>query len=185
VTANHRGLGHIMKGCDMRNSTPAAGGHYLDEYDGPRFWQHVEISGGEAHRGDPLATADGQCWTWNGQHNSGSYNYGRFRLFGNWASAHRVAYKDFGNRLDDDLELDHLCRNPPCVNPWHLEPVTRTENVRRGIAANKTHCPKGHEYTPENTSQVKRKGKPVRYCGICLRESRHRTYLNRKAAGKV
>lgn len=32
------------------------------------------------------------------------------------------------------MQLDHLCRNPACCNPSHLEPVTPKENTRRGNA---------------------------------------------------
>lgn len=49
-----------------------------------------------------------------------------------------------------------VCRNRICVRPDHLEPVTRRENVRRGIGpaavhARKTHCPQGHPYSEANT----------------------------------
>ncbi len=30
-----------------------------------------------------------------------------------------------------ESELDHLCQNRRCVNPAHLEPVSRSENLRR------------------------------------------------------
>lgn len=46
--------------------------------------------------------------------------------------AHRVAwelfYEDF---IDEDHEIDHLCRTRACVNPDHLEQVSRSENQRR------------------------------------------------------
>ena len=50
------------------------------------------------------------------------------------------------------LTLDHLCRNPPCVNPDHMEEVTMRTNVLRGNtgpARNvvKTHCPRGHAFS--------------------------------------
>lgn len=32
-----------------------------------------------------------------------------------------------------ELQLDHLCRVTSCVNPMHLESVTRSENLKRGI----------------------------------------------------
>lgn len=37
------------------------------------------------------------------------------------------------------MVADHLCNNPPCINPEHLEVVTVAENVRRGRSSNLTH----------------------------------------------
>lgn len=31
------------------------------------------------------------------------------------------------------LAIDHLCRNPICVNPDHMEVVAQHENKRRGV----------------------------------------------------
>ena len=49
--------------------------------------------------------------------------------------AHRVYYERHVGPVPEGLELDHLCRNPGCVNPEHLEPVTHAENIRRGYQA--------------------------------------------------
>ncbi|NED52837.1 HNH endonuclease, partial [Micromonospora aurantiaca] len=72
---------------------------------------------------------------------------------------------------------DHLCRNRACVNVTHLEIVTNRINILRGEtlqAANaaKTHCIRGHEFTPENT-YVKNGG---RDCRTCARERQRETY---------
>ena len=47
--------------------------------------------------------------------------------------AHRIAYRLARGAIPDGLQLDHLCRVRLCVNPEHLEPVTASENVRRGL----------------------------------------------------
>jgi HNH endonuclease len=110
------------------------------------------------------------CWIWIGALASFSpstpLGYGRFR----GRQAHRVAWERLRGPVPENLELDHLCRMTPCVNPDHLEPVTHAENLRRGKGnqnAQKTHCIRGHEFTPENTYRQSGGG---RGCRICRRE---------------
>lgn len=96
--------------------------------------------------------------------------------------AHRVAWTLTHGPIPDAADIDHVCRVIACCNPdpKHLEPVTHRENLRRGqgasaINAKKTHCPQGHEYTPENTIIRERDGYTGRECRICARESSKRS----------
>jgi hypothetical protein len=114
----------------------------------------------------------GHCWVWTGYLDRG---YGRYRS--NWA--HRHAWKTLVGAIPEGLQLDHLCRNPPCVNPKHLEPVTSAENMRRRKEAHTT-CFRGHEYTPENT-YLRARG--FRQCRTCNREAVDR-YAARKRSGR-
>lgn len=91
--------------------------------------------------------------------------------------AHRAAYVASRGPIPEGLEIDHLCRNKQCVNPDHLEPVTRAENARRRFA-DYTHCANGHEYTIANTY---RRPSGFRDCRACGRE-RVRAYKSRKKA---
>lgn len=110
------------------------------------------------------------CWVWVGT--LGGNGYGKVYFNGKPRWAHRVVYELHGNKIPHGLELDHLCRNPLCVNPSHLEPVTHRENMMRAphtarhIHAAKTHCPSGHPYSPENTTVYR----GMRYCRICSRK---------------
>lgn len=76
--------------------------------------------------------------------------------------------------VPEGLELDHLCRNPPCCNPAHLEPVTHAENMRRaGLAV--TQCKHGHEYTEANTYVTKKGERSCRTCHrLAERDRRHK-----------
>lgn len=108
------------------------------------------------------------CWPWTGSLRVG---YGAFALTHHLrVGAHRWSYEHFRGPIPDGLTIDHLCRNKRCVNPDHLEVVTRGENTRRANASI-THCPQGHEYTPENT-RVGFKNK--RACRACERDRARR-----------
>lgn len=55
----------------------------------------------------------------------------------------------------------------------HLELVTSRENTLRGVSpaaqrARRTHCPAGHEFTPENTYTQPSSGQ--RKCRTCVRD---------------
>jgi hypothetical protein len=70
------------------------------------------------------------CWVW--QASRTSHGYGRVSVRGRVMVAHRAMYEKYIGPVPDGLELDHLCRNPPCCNPAHMEPVTHAENMQRG-----------------------------------------------------
>jgi hypothetical protein len=74
------------------------------------------------------------CWLWSGAMSSGKYGgYGLINVGGNKIrNAHRVVYELHKGAVPEGLDLDHLCRSRWCVNPEHLEPVTRKENLNRG-----------------------------------------------------
>jgi hypothetical protein len=55
-----------------------------------------------------------------------------------------VAYRFWVGYIPTGKELDHLCRQPSCVNPLHLEAVTHTENMQRGAYSMKKVCKRGH-----------------------------------------
>lgn len=105
------------------------------------------------------------CWVWTGSISIRGYGKCHSRTR-NTTYAHRLVYMELVGPIPEGLELDHLCRNTRCVNPDHLEPVTRLENMRRRYAI-QTHCINGHEYTPENT-YTDRRGRHD--CRACIRE---------------
>jgi len=124
---------------------------------------------------DKFVVGDG-CWPWTACRSSDGY--GHIRIEGSVYKAHRVVYELMVGPIPVGLEIDHLCRNRACVRPDHLEPVTKTTNVRRGLAmvngaqnAAKTHCPAGHPYDAENTRVGRtRMGIAYRVCRTCDRE---------------
>jgi hypothetical protein len=135
----------------------------------------------------------GSCWLWTAY--TMRRGYGRFGHAGKIYLAHRAVYEGMVGEIPPGLELDHLCRNRNCVNPLHLEPVTRKENVRRGLAGKhtshlvgdnnpqgaKTHCPAGHVYSADNTYIAKtKKGGINRQCILCRNEKCRKWYLSHR-----
>lgn len=76
------------------------------------------------------------CWEW--QRCQDEKGYGIMKSNGRNIKAHRYFFEKHIGKIPMGLQLDHLCRNPSCVNPDHLEPVTNAENCRRGNNAKLT-----------------------------------------------
>lgn len=72
------------------------------------------------------------CWLWKGYKDA--KGYGQFHLEGATQWAHRVAFAIWNGSIEAGMEVNHKkeCLNPSCVNPAHLEKVTKSENVADG-----------------------------------------------------
>jgi hypothetical protein len=138
-------------------------------------WNRGHRVGDEARFFAKVMKTDDGCWLWMGfRWKSG---YPRF-----WADdpigvspkrdwrAHRWAYLRFRGPIPEGLQPDHLCRNPGCVNPWHLEAVSARENTLRGNTvsgnnARKVVCLKGHSLGGENLYMTPDGRRQCRVCG--------------------
>jgi len=120
-----------------------------------------------------MVVEDG-CWLWTAALNSKGYGVVWAPDQSKLVLAHRRVWEMFNGPMPDGLVSDHLCRVTSCVNPDHIEPVTGTENLRRGnnFNAAKTHCPRGHEYTKDNTYPNQR-GRNCRTCARARARAQH------------
>lgn len=113
------------------------------------------------------------CWIW--RRGLTAEGYGDAKRNGT-RYAHRIAYEAFRGPIPDGMHIDHLCERRCCANPWHLEPVTRQENVRRGYRSDAESCSAGHLWRLyERWYTVAKTGKRYRQCGECVR-LRRRAY---------
>ena len=130
-----------------------------------RFWEKVNKTD--------------SCWIWTGAVNHKGYGFFKSP---STPVAHRYSYEITFGKIPDGYQIDHLCKVRNCVRPDHLEAVTPKENNSRSgcwdINKNKTHCPRGHEYTDDNT-YVQKKGSRV--CKECARVLGRERYQKKKS----
>lgn len=137
-----------------------------------RFWEKVEKTD--------------TCWLWTAYVRPNGY--GSIQGRRGPLLVHRLAFEWAFGPIRPGLTIDHLCRTRHCVRPAHMEAVANRTNVLRGVGptavnAQKTHCPQGHPYSPENTMRRRVRGVDGgRLCRECYRQSWRRWYAAKKAA---
>lgn len=133
---------------------------------------------------------DTGCWLWtNGLHPNG-YGKGSALVATRCRFAHRIAYLAMVGPIPPKLDLDHLCRVRRCVNPDHLEPVTRSVNLTRGLTGkfhrDRETCRRGHPMTEENTFHCIKMDKgrvyKARQCRTCVNLKRRERRAVQKLA---
>jgi hypothetical protein len=134
-----------------------------------RFWSKVDRRGPD------------ECWPWTGARTP--RGAGNFRLSNprRVVRAYVYAWEPAYGPVPAGYELHHRCEHPWCCNPTHLELRTSADRDRAwaGKAQRaRTHCPQGHEYTPENTWVYRGR----RYCRTCRRERERARKSRLKAA---
>ena len=115
------------------------------------------------------------CWLWNAGKNY--KDYGNFSVTINGCSktyrAHRFIYEYFNGTIPEGMLVCHTCDTPRCVNPNHLWLGTVSDNTvdsvnkKRHGMTKKTHCPRGHEYTLDNTYTRANRASHARECRKC------------------
>jgi hypothetical protein len=109
------------------------------------------------------------CWIYTGGLNHDGY--GRLKIDGKMQFAHRVVYTAAHGPVPDGKEVCHSCDVRSCVKPSHLFACTHLANIRDASEKGRmrarsawTHCLRGHEFTPENTT-IRSNG--TRLCRTC------------------
>jgi hypothetical protein len=80
-----------------------------------RFWEKVDKTD--------------SCWLWTAAVNPGT-GYGQFTAYtGVQVQAHRYSYELASGPLPVGLDVHHTCHVRRCVNPAHLQALTRSQNL--------------------------------------------------------
>ncbi len=75
-----------------------------------------------------------ECWHWLGSKRGGrgkGGQYGQFWYDDKPGYAHRYSYEVHHGPIPENYEVDHVCQNRLCCNPWHLRLLPRRSNRRR------------------------------------------------------
>tara|TARA_B100001094_G_scaffold98881_1_gene95128 strand:+ start:12357 stop:12830 length:474 start_codon:yes stop_codon:yes gene_type:complete len=114
-----------------------------------KFYRHIDIP----------AKPEKDCWLWTGPLNGGPGNYGYIYLEGRKQMAHRFSVEiHTQKKIPEGKVISHLCNNPQCVNPYHLEIATQKQNVAHMIKSKRDNI--GRKLTSKDVSEIRISDRP-------------------------
>lgn len=126
-----------------------------------------------------------KCWNWSGYKITSGYGgfFVGVKDKRKFYLAHRLSYEHFVGPIPEKFVIDHLCRNPSCINPTHLEAVTHAVNVQRGkMSRYWPTCNNGHAWD-EETKFYRVDGSVT--CRICKRINERKRGPAKRARAKM
>jgi len=131
------------------------------------------------------------CWFWLGAISNTGYGmlHPEKSSKKKMVYAHRFSYETYKGPIKPGLDIDHLCRVRNCVNPKHLEAVTRRTNILRGRGccatnASKIYCLNGHPLSGVNLYMRNGGGRQCKAC-FRIRYRKHFNFKRRHRAGPL
>ncbi len=112
----------------------------LTEGDAIRFWDKVQ------------KFLPDDCWPWKAA--AGTFGHGRFKVAGKLYSTHRIAVALSGRELPPGTVVMHICDNPACCNPKHLEIGTQSRNAKDAFKRGRRAGPKA-KLTPAEVRSIR------------------------------
>lgn len=121
------------------------------------------------------------CWNFTGAKTD--LGYGVIGSGGKGApmlGAHRAAWQLWVGPIPEGHHIHHVCKNPSCCNPAHLQCVSPFEHkqVEDTSHANKATCLRGHPFSGDNLILVPKGDRLHRLCREC-RNARARAKYRR------
>lgn len=141
---------------------------------------------------------NGDCLEWTGSYGRGDKgvykdkpNYPVIYFERKMWRGNRLVWRLVNGPIPEGLFICHTCDNRRCVNPKHLYAGTAKQNAADNVIR-KRHsklmvrfCPRGHEYSPDNTIiEARTDGRQYRRCHICRNEIKLRSFHRVKARKK-
>ncbi len=108
------------------------------------------------------------CWSWTGY--IGPNGYGQVRVDGKSHRVHRLAYAQTNGEIEEGNDVHHVCQNRACVNPSHLQSVSKKEHIRVSpnhaahVALTMNQCSKSHLMLGSNIIWTERGARKCREC---------------------
>ena len=114
-----------------------------------RFYRHIDLP----------KNPERDCWLWTGPLNGGPGNYGYIYLDSRKQLAHRFSVEiHTQKKIPEGKVISHLCNNPQCVNPYHLEIATQKQNVAHMMKSNRDNI--GRKLTHRDVSEIRISDRP-------------------------
>ena len=110
-----------------------------------RFYRHIDLP----------QQPKKQCWIWNGPLNGGVGNYGYIYYDGKKHMAHRFSVElHTQKKIPEGKVISHLCNNPQCVNPYHLEIATQKQNMAHMFKSKRDNI--GRKLQPKDIAHIRK-----------------------------